>query len=81
MITVSVYDVPIQCIPYENQCKCYKELLSRSWHVLFFTLNYFFLIHTLSSSARKLKVVVAVILSKLNRRPLFNDIYYKTILV
>ena len=78
---MSVYDVPIQCIPYENQCKYYKELLSRSLQVLFFTLNYFFLIHTLSSSARKLKVVIAVILSKLNRRLLFIDIYYKTILV
>ena len=78
---MSVYDVPIQCIPYENQCKYYKELLPRSLQVLFFTLNCFFLIHTLSSSARKLKVVVVVILSKLNGRLLFIDIYYKTILV
>ena len=61
--------------------KWYKELPSRSWHVLFFTLHYFSLIHTLSFSAGKLKVAVAVILSKLDYRPLFNNIYYKIILV
>ena len=51
-------------------------------HVMcyFFTLNYFFLIHALSSFARKLIVDVAVIPRKLDHRPLFNDIYCKTIL-
>ena len=47
----------------------------------FFTLNYFLLIHTLSSSSGKLKVIVAVILSKLDHMPLFNDIYYNATLV
>ena len=47
----------------------------------FFRLNYFFLIHTLFSSAGKLKVVNTVILLKLYRIPLFHDIYNKTILV
>ena len=61
--------------------KWYKELPSRSWHVLFFTIHYFSLTHTLSFSAGKLKVAVAVILSKLDYRPLFNNIYYKIILV
>ena len=42
----------------------------------------FFLMYTLSSSAVKKKVVViAVFLSKLDHRPLFNDLYYGTILI
>ena len=57
--------------------ECYKKLASISWPVLF-TLNYFFLIHTLSSSAA---VVIAAFLSKLDHRPLFNYIYYETILM
>ena len=64
---MSVYDATIQSFPYENHC----EVLQRACikivvHAIFFTLTYFFLIHTLSSTAGKLKVVVAVILSKLD---------------
>ena len=39
---------------HENHCKCYKKLASRSGSMLF-TLAYFFLIHTLSSSTGKQK--------------------------
>ena len=41
-----------QSFPYENHGECYKKLVSRLWHVLF-TLTYYFLQHTLSSSAGK----------------------------
>ena len=48
----------------------------------FLHLTIFFLyIYTLSSSAGKLAVAVAVILSKLDHRPMLNDTYYKTTLV
>ena len=60
--------------PYENYCEYYKKLASRSWPALF-RLTYFSLIHTLSFSAGKYKVVaIAGLLSKLDHRPLFNDI-------
>ena len=75
------HDYIFQSFPYENHCKCYKKLAWRLWPVLF-TLTDFFLLHTLSSSTGKKKVVlIAVFLSKLDHRPLFNDIYYETILV
>ena len=67
-------------IPYENHCKCYKKLTSRSWPVLF-TLNNFFLLYTLFSSAVKKVVSITVFLSKLDHRSLFIYIYYQTILV
>ena len=41
-----------QSFLYENHYECYKRFASRSSLVLF-TLTYFFLIHTLSSSAGK----------------------------
>ena len=42
----------MQSFPYENHCECYKRLTLISQPVLF-TLTYFFVIHTPSSSAAK----------------------------
>ena len=69
----------MQSFPYENHCKCYKKLESRLWPVLF-TVIYFPLIF-FSFSAVKQKVVIAVFLSEIHHRPVYNDIYYETILV
>ena len=72
-------DTLVQSCPYEHHCKCYKKLASRSWPVLF-TLTCYFPVHAFSSSARKEKVVViAVFLSKLDHRLLFNNICYQTV--
>ena len=47
---------------------------------MLFTLTNFFFKHTLSSSEGKQKfALIAVFLSKLDHRPLFNGIYYETI--
>ena len=68
-----------QSFSYKNHCKCYQNLASRLWPMLF-TLTKFFLKHTLSSSEGTQKfVVIAVFLSKLGHRPLFNGIYYEKI--
>ena len=65
--------------PNKNHRKHYKKVASRLWLMLF-TLTKFFLKHTLSSSEGTQKfVVIAVFLSKLGHRPLFNGIYYETI--
>ena len=65
----------------KNHCKCYKKFASRSWPMLL-TLPNFFLMNTLLSFARKSQVAaIAVFPSKLDHRPLFNDIYYKFSLV
>ena len=56
-----------------------KRLWPRSWPVVS-TLTYFFPINTLSSSAKKWKVVfIAVFLTKLDHRSPFNYICYETI--
>ena len=68
-----------QSFPYKNHCKHYKKVASVFQPTLF-SLNKFFLKDKLSSSKGKKKfVVIAVFLTKLGHRPLFNDIYYKTI--
>ena len=68
-------EVATQSFPYESNCKCYKKHASGLWPVLF-TLNYFFLFHTLSSSAAKLNVVViSVFLTKLGHILLFSYKY------
>ena len=47
---------------------------------MLFTLTNFFLKHPLSSPEGKQKfLVIAVFLSKLGNRPLFNGIYYEAI--
>ena len=72
----------IQPFSYENHCKCYKKLSSRSWPVLFTPTNFFFL-YTYSPLLPKNKKLLWLLffLSNKNHRPLFNDIYYETILV
>ena len=68
-----------QSFPYTCHCKHYKKVASRL-HSMLFTLTKFFLKHTLSSSEGKQKfALIAVFLSKLDHRPLFNGIYYETI--
>ena len=70
-----------QSFPYGNHCECYKKFASRSRPMLF-TLTGFFLLHTLFSFVVKQKIVaIAIFLSKLDHRPLFSYLYYKTILV
>ena len=55
---------------HQGRCRCYLHL------------PIFLLIHTVSSSTGKWKVVlIFFFLSKLEHRPLFNDIYCKTILM
>ena len=49
--------------------------------LFFLHLNIFFLYIHSPLLGGKLKIVVTVILSKLDHRPLFNEIYYKTILM
>ena len=69
-----------QSFPYVHYCEFYKKLASRSLPVLF-RLTYFSLIHTISSSAGKHKVIVpAVFLSKLDHISLCRDILCETIL-
>ena len=77
---MSIYDVTIQSMKITLS-------VTKSSHqdrgICFFFLHltiFFLYIHS-PFSAGKLKVVVGVILSKLEHRPLFNNIYYRTILV
>ena len=65
--------------PKQHHYECYKKLAPRSWPALF-TLTNFLLIHTLSSAGKWKVVVISLFLSKLYHRPLFNNIYYETIL-
>ena len=70
-----------QSFPYENHYDYYKKLASRTWTVLF-TLTYFSIFFLIHAVCWKIKIVVIVVfLSKLDHRPLFNDIYYNTILL
>ena len=64
----------LQSFSYENLCESYKKFASRSWPILF-TLSYFFLcIHSPLLLENEV-VLIDISLSKLDRRPLFNDIY------
>ena len=58
-----------QFFPCANYCECYKRLPSRSWSMLF-TLTIFSFTYTLPVCAKI--IVIAVFLSKLNHRTLFN---------
>ena len=57
------------------------KLASRSWTVLFTLTYFFFYINSPLLLENKKNVTIAISSSKLDHRPLFNDIYYKTILV
>ena len=64
----------LQSFSYKNLCESYKNFASRSWPILF-TLSYFFLcIHSPLLLENEV-VLIDISLSKLDRRPLFNDIY------
>ena len=65
----------MQSFPYENHCKCYKKLALISQPVLF-TLTYFFVIHKLSSSAAKSKVVAIIVFFQQISHSPFNYIYF-----
>ena len=65
------FEIPYwQSSPYENHCKCYKKLTSRSWPMLY-TLTYFFSYTYKSCCDRCFPQQIT----------LFNYICYKTILV
>ena len=64
-----------QSFPHKSYCKRYKKVTSTLLSMLL-TLTKFFLKHALFSSEGKQKfAVIAVFLSKLDHRPLFNGIY------
>ena len=75
MITVAVFSI-------WKSLRLLQKSLHQDRGLCYLHLFVFFLIHTLSSSAEKQKVVlIAILLSKLDHKPLFNHICYKNILV
>ena len=71
---------PKSCLFHMKITECYKKLASRLWLVLF-TLTYFYLYIDSPFLMESNCCCDYCFLSKLDHRPLFSDINYKTILV